>query len=116
MFRVLFVFFAFCVLFQSGWAVTSAYCSHEANQVKQHLGHHDDQHRQANETQKKQITASSLNGDCETCCHTHINILASAKEAPLLLAASQTSLTWSVPVLPENPSPRPERPKWSLVG
>lgn len=68
--RLLFIFLLAILSVQFAWAAATGYCRHETGEARKHFGHHEHEHRTAQDGVSKDIKASSSLGadnDCGMC-------------------------------------------------
>jgi hypothetical protein len=109
--RVLALFLAFALLFQTNWAVAATYCGHETSSTAaMHFGHHGHVHRSAD---GKMHVASQLAVDDDCCdCHAeHAAIIPMAFDG--IVAMTSASASFPRPSMHGSALARaPDRPQW----
>lgn len=116
--------------FQATWAAVAPYCLHEVGTAALHLGHHNHEHNEPENSEKRDnnsehlfanidLSASSaltyIDSDCGVC---HLNcgsaILTVVSSFESFFAASQ--MTNVISSSSEANQSRPERPKWPSLA
>lgn len=115
--KCLVIFFLVLLPLQFSWAAVSAYCGHESGAAAKHAGHHDHEHKGAEERDTspdpKQVKVADA--DCLSChagcVHALTNAVSSATPIPSSLGSADYLAR-----LPSPPSDPLERPQWRVLA